>query len=257
MTTSRRRAAGNRVREPRPTGRAAVDVALRAAGAPWVRGLAGMSLLAVVGAVVAAETVHHLASRSYLGQDAESRLDAREAVVVLGHADAGRAAGRVNRQRVAYALRSRRGGRSTLILSGGAVAGPVAEAELLADHARALGYRGPMLTETSSSSTWDNVAKVIPLLEDAERIVVVSDAVHGAKARLFLHRQRPDLAARLARADDHRLGEDLVHKPATALLGLIDLCLSRRHPGWARDALNVVSLCRRLSLPQDRGLSQD
>ena len=250
--TSRRPTPGRR----RRTGRLA-DGAVRTAGAPWALRLAGASLLVAVGAVVAAETVHHLASRACLGHDAASRPDAREAVVVLGRADAGRTAGRVNRRRVAYALRSRRGWRSTLILSGGAVAGPVPEAELLADHARALGYRGPMLTETSSRSTWDNIANVIPLLEGAERIVVVSDAVHGAKARLFLRRQRPDLAARLARADDHRLGEDLVHKPATAFLGLIDLCLSSIRPGWAQDALSVADLRRRLSRTRGRGLPGD
>lgn len=199
----------------------------------WARvpTIAAGALLGGAALVVAAELVHHRAARWYLGKGDATPRDAVEAVVVLGFADAATTAGHVNRRRVAYALRSQRGARSTLIASGGAVAGPVAEAELLAAHARALGYDGALVTETASRSTWENVRNVIPLLENAERIVIVSDAVHAAKARYYLHRQRPDLAARLAPADDHRLGEDLVLKAPTAVLGLFDLVRARLFPG--------------------------
>ncbi|MDO4242587.1 MAG: YdcF family protein [Actinomyces sp.] len=190
-----------------------------------------MSLATVIAAVVAAEVTHRLASRAYLGRGAAMEDDAVEAVVVLGFADPGATAGFVNRRRVAYALRSQRGRRSTLIASGGAVAGPVPEAELLAAHARALGYGGALVTEPASGSTWENIRNVIPLIEGAQRIVVVSDAVHAAKARYYLRLQRPDLAARLAPADDHRLGEDLLLKLPTAALGLADLIRAHHLPG--------------------------
>ncbi|WP_232009816.1 YdcF family protein [Actinomyces howellii] len=229
--TIRRRVQAFRVGGRRRRGRADGAGRVRWCGAhPGWRAVR-MGLVLVVGAVVAAEVAHHRASRAYLGRGAAVHDDAVEAVVVLGFADPGRSAGLVNRRRVAYALRSQRGRRSTLVTSGGAVAGPVPEAELLAAHARALGYGGDLVTETGSRSTWENVRNVIPLIEHAQRIVVVSDAVHAAKARYYLHMQRPDLAARLAPADDHRLGEDLVLKVPTAVLGLIDLARARRLPG--------------------------
>jgi transposase InsO family protein len=101
------------------------------------------------------------------------------------------------------------------------VAGVRAEAELMADYARhVLGYRGPLLVEGDSRSTWQNVEFVIPLVADAARIKIVSHSLHAEKAREYLWRQRPDLAARLVRGRDYRPGEWLLLKPALAVLGL-------------------------------------
>ncbi len=200
-------------------------------------------MLVALAVVTAAELVHRSASQWYLGLDPAHEENAREVVVVLGHADTGMTAGHVNRRRAAYALRSQAGAHSLLVASGGSVAGPVAEAELLARHARTLGYAGGLVTETRSRSTWENIRNVVPVLEEAQRIVIVSDAVHAAKARRFLHMQRPDLAARLARAKDYRPGEDLLLKVATALLGTADLLstyLAPRlvtSPAWVRRRL--------------------
>ena len=90
----------------------------------------------------------------------------------------------------------------------------------MADYAREIcGYRGQLGVETDSRCTWENIRNVIPLIEDADRIKIVSHSLHAENARAYLWRQRPDLAARLVRAQDYRLGEWLLVKPALALLG--------------------------------------
>ena len=54
------------------------------------------------------------------------------------------------------------------------------EAEVMATHARAEGYRGVVLKETLSSSTRENLAMSWPVLDAAgvRRVIVVSDAYH-------------------------------------------------------------------------------
>ncbi|WP_311771584.1 ElyC/SanA/YdcF family protein [Actinophytocola algeriensis] len=111
-----------------------------------------------------------------------------------------------------------------LVLSGGAVAGKRTEADLMAAYARAVcGYRGPLVVDGASRSTWQNVANVVPLIEGAGRIKIVSHSLHAEKAREYLWRQRPDLASRLVRGRDYRFGEWLLVKPALAVLGLRNL----------------------------------
>lgn len=167
-----------------------------------------------------------------------------QAVLVLGHADAGPRAGRINRRRIARGLAALEAD-GVLIVSGGAVAGRRSEARLLADAARDAGYRGPIALEEASRSTWENMANSQALLEPRARIVIVSEPVHAAKARAFLAAQRPDLAARLV--------ADLNPAPCLANpwrvgLGLIDLLLSRRVAGWAQDSARGLAGLRRLAV---------
>ncbi|ANZ42463.1 GdmH transporter [Lentzea guizhouensis] len=144
-----------------------------------------------------------------------------EAVVVLGYRNPRPTANVVNRWRVRAGLRSVSGEGTRVIFSGGAAGGGATEARLMADHAKSvLGFTGEVLLEEESRTTWENIANVIPLLEDAGRIKIVSQPAHALKARAYLRRQRPDLAARLVRADDHRPGEWLLVKPLLALCGL-------------------------------------
>ncbi|WP_234995731.1 YdcF family protein [Streptoalloteichus hindustanus] len=141
-------------------------------------------------------------------------------VVVLGYRNRGNRINAVNRWRVRAGLRSLDGAQARLVLSGGPVGGARPEAELMADYARRRrGYRGRLCVETESTTTWENIRNVIPLIEDADRIKIVSHSLHAEKARAYLWRQRPDLAARLVRARDYRPGEWLLAKPALALLG--------------------------------------
>ncbi|MFE0651988.1 YdcF family protein [Streptomyces sp. NPDC059534] len=147
-----------------------------------------------------------------------------EAVVVLGYRNPQPTANLVNRWRVRAGIRSLAAGspRDTrLILSGGAIGGAVSEARLMADYAHAvLAFHGTVILEEDSSTTWENVTNVIPLLEDVDRIKIASQPAHALKARVYLRRQRPDLARKLVRADDYRPGEWSAAKPLLALYGL-------------------------------------
>ena len=130
-----------------------------------------------------------------------------EAVVVLGFRNRGRRANVVNRWRVRLGLRARQPelGPSRLVLCGGAVASVVPEADLMARYAREeLGYTGPLVTETQSRSTWENIHNAIPLIEAADHIKIVSNFWHTPKARRYLKQLRPDLAARLITARSRR-----------------------------------------------------
>ena len=165
-----------------------------------------------------------------------------QAVLVLGHADAGPRASRINRRRIARGLAVLEAD-GVLIVSGGAVAGRRSEARLLADAARDAGYRGPIALEETSRSTWENMANSQALLEPRARIVIVSEPVHAAKARALLAAQHPDLAARLV-ADPNPAPR--LANPWRVGLGLIDLLLSRRVAGWAQDPARGLAGLRRL-----------
>ncbi|MBB4689013.1 YdcF family protein [Amycolatopsis jiangsuensis] len=150
---------------------------------------------------------------------------AAEAVVVLGYRNPQPAANFVNRWRVRAGLRSIRvPDRTRVIFSGGATGDGPAEARLMAGYAKSvLGHDGPVLIEDESRTTWENITNVIPLLEHVDRIRIVSQPAHAFKARVHLRRQRPDLAAKLAPADDYRFGEWLLLKPLLALHGIRSL----------------------------------
>lgn len=54
----------------------------------------------------------------------------------------------------------------------------------MAEYARSvLGFCGTLLLEDKSRTTWENITNVIPLLEDADRIKIVSQPAHALKAR--------------------------------------------------------------------------
>jgi uncharacterized SAM-binding protein YcdF (DUF218 family) len=174
--------------------------------------------------LVFGEVTHWGASRRRLG-NGESAGHA-EAIVVLGYKNAGTRANYMNRYRVRAALRSidPAAQASTLVLCGGAVGGPTPEAELMESYAKeVLGYTGPIRLDITSRSTWENIQNAIPLIEDAESIKVVSNSLHAEKGRAYLWRLRPDLADRLARGDDYRVGEITFIKPLAAFIGLRNL----------------------------------
>ncbi|MFF3941080.1 YdcF family protein [Streptomyces phaeofaciens] len=147
-----------------------------------------------------------------------------EAVVVLGFRNPQASANLINRWRVRAGVRSIGAddpGGTRVILSGGATSNAVAEAQLMADYAKSvLAFNGPLVLEDRSGTTWENITNVIPVLEDIDRIKIVSQPAHALKARAYLRRQRPDLADRLVRADDYRPGEWTIVKPLLALYGL-------------------------------------
>ncbi|MFD3523168.1 YdcF family protein [Streptomyces sp. NPDC058653] len=149
---------------------------------------------------------------------------ASTAVVVCGYRNPQATANLINRWRVRAGIRSiaAGGANSTrVIFSGGANGSGATEAQLMADYAKSvLEFDGTVLLEEESTTTWENITNVIPLLEDVDRIKIASQTAHALKARAYLRRQRPDLAERLVRADDYRPGEWMVVKPLLALYGL-------------------------------------
>ncbi|WUH99547.1 YdcF family protein [Spirillospora sp. NBC_00431] len=177
---------------------------------------------AIVGVVALAwgEWLNRRWSRALVG----NREGADEAIVVLGYRNPQATANLINRWRVRAGIRSIAPGdtRGTrVIFSGGAVGEGAAEARLMADYAKSvLEFDGTVLLDEESATTWENITNVIPLLEDVDRIKIVSQPAHALKARAYLRRQRPDLADRLVRADDYRPGEWLIVKPLLALYGL-------------------------------------
>ncbi|MFG3016861.1 ElyC/SanA/YdcF family protein [Streptomyces cinerochromogenes] len=176
--------------------------------------------VAGVAALVWGEWVNSRWSRALVGHSG----GASEAVVVLGYRNPQTTANLINRWRVRAGIRSvvADGAHETrVIFSGGAIGGGASEAHLMADYAKTvLGFDGTVLLEEQSATTWENIANVIPLLEDVDRIKIASQPAHALKARAYLRRQRPDLAERLVRADDYRPGEWTVVKPLLALYGL-------------------------------------
>ena len=118
-----------------------------------------------------------------------------------------------------------------LVLCGGAVSGPVPEAEAMENYARARGYAGPIRLDRESRSTLQNIENAIPLIEDAASVAIVSNSVHALKGRILLRKLRPDIADRLVRGADYRFGEQILVKPIAAVAGLADLrALRRRMP---------------------------
>lgn len=188
--------------------------------------------LAVAGAVVLAwgEWLNWRWSRSLVGQG----TGVSEAVVVLGYRNPQATANLLNRWRVRAGLRSVVAGneRATrVIFCGGATSTGATEAQVMADYAKSvLEFDGTVVLEDRSRTTWENVANVIPLVEDVDRIKIVSQPAHALKARAYLRRQRPDLAERLVLAADYRPGEWLFVKPLLALYGLWTLRGVPGHP---------------------------
>ncbi|MEU3369244.1 YdcF family protein [Streptomyces sp. NPDC006660] len=181
--------------------------------------------LAIVGAAALAwgEWVNWRWSRALVG----SGTGASEAVVVLGFRNPQPTANFINRWRVRAGIRSVAAdgpGPTRVIFSGGVTGTGAPEAQLMADYAKAaLSYDGTVLLEDRSTTTWENITNVIPLLEDVDRIKFASQPAHALKARAYLRRQRPDLAERVVRADDYRPGEWMIGKPLLALYGLWSL----------------------------------
>jgi len=187
--------------------------------------VAGPVLVGCAAVLAWSEWLHRRWSRSLVGAPSGRT----EAVVVLGFRNRGDRANLVNRWRVRAALRSIDPSKdSRVVFSGGAVGSGVPEARIMADHAAELGYAGPVVLEETSRTTWENIVDVVPLVEDADTIKIVSQPAHALKARTYLQRQRPDLAARLAPARDHVVGEWLLAKPVLAVHGLLSLRALRR-----------------------------
>jgi uncharacterized SAM-binding protein YcdF (DUF218 family) len=189
---------------------------MRAAALRLPAGVVAVVVLSLAGA----DLVHRWASRRGLGRPGPLPGAGPEVVLVLGFPS--RRSGRphpMQRWRTEIAVRSLRTPDGRLVFSGAGRHGRPSEAEVMAGLARDRHgiAAGRITLETRARSTWENIASSLPELEAAGTIRIASSPVHAARARRYLARQRPDLAARLAPADDHRFGERIGWKLATAL----------------------------------------
>ncbi|MFT4234446.1 MAG: YdcF family protein, partial [Microbacterium sp.] len=178
-----------------------------------------LRVLALAGAMLMAvgEIAGRIARSSGLGDGA---TDGRTVVVALGFRNAAPTINGVNRWRVRSAIRTAHSYRADLVVfSGGSPAGHV-EADLMADYAALLGYRGDVAQERESRTTQQNLRFSMPHLEAATRIVLVSNPLHAQRARADLWRTRPDLARLLAPSVDVRRGVWLIGVPIGTLYEL-------------------------------------
>ena len=120
---------------------------------------------------------------------------------------------------------------SLIVCTGAAVRGERSEAAVLADLLRGRGVpASKIVLEEQARSTWQNIEFAIPLLQDADVIKVASNSLHAWRARRFLARQRPDLAKRLAAADDYRIGAYWWLKTPLAVYEAVGQWREWRHP---------------------------
>lgn len=81
-------------------------------------------------------------------------------------------------------------------------------------------FSSQVLREDRSRTSWENVTNALPLVEHADRIVIASQPAYALKIGAYVRRQQPELAERLVRGSDYRLGEWAPLKPFLALYGL-------------------------------------
>lgn len=115
----------------------------------------------------------------------------------------------LQRWRVRIAVRSTDPERAQFVFSGGAVRGPVPEAQMMANYAvHDLGVPvHNVVVEDRSRTTVENIVNSAPLMADSPAIKIASNTFHARRARQILRDESPELAARLVRARDYVLLE--------------------------------------------------
>lgn len=198
----------------------------------WRTAVTGLVSTATL--IGASEWLHWRASRRFPCPIPDPAApDGTYAVVVLGFpARADGSPHPLQTWRCRIAARSMPSG-GRMVFTGGAVGNAWGEAETMAAYARdVLGVPADAIrTETKAGSTWQNIEFTIPIIEHADRIAIASSPMHAARARRYLHQQRPDLAARLVPADDFRPFERWWLKLPTAAHELA--AIARRRAGRA------------------------
>ncbi|MCL9664000.1 YdcF family protein [Curtobacterium albidum] len=189
------------------------------------------------GEAVHARAAHRARGELGVGRAGSAALGAARrsggcSVIVLGFENRGTGPNVVNRWRAKIAHRTAQrlaaaGAAITIICCGGPVRGARPEADLLAEALRAEGWRGPVLFDRTSTSTWENITNARDLLGGPSSIAICSNGLHAAKAREYLRRQDAALAERLVPADDYRFGEMTLIKPIFAVVGLWKLHRAR------------------------------
>ena len=189
---------------------------------------AALAAAAVVVAVAASEVAHARAARR-----PESLRPCRGscAVVVLGYTNAsGGELHPLQRWRTEIAVRTfHRSEDGVLIFTGGPSKGGKTEAEVMAAYAiERLGVdRARVRLEERATSTFENVKFSLPMTTDFDAVAFASDPIHAARARAYATQQQPDVAPKLAAADDYRILERWWLKVPTAADGARRWVLSK------------------------------
>lgn len=180
----------------------------------------------IIAALALAEAVTWRASRDFLPaarRDAGVR-EPGDAVLVLGFASGGRGrVGAIQRWRIRIAARSVDPATALFVFTGAATRGGLSEAAAMADHAeRRYGIpRAHIVLEEQATTTWENIGFSIPLLTDATSIRIASNTFHARRARRYLAKRSPELAARLRRGRDYLPLEFAPLKPVLAVYELV------------------------------------
>jgi hypothetical protein len=96
-----------------------------------------------------------------------------------------------------------------------------------------------VVLEERSRTTWENVSYVILWWRTLTRSRLCPTPCNALRGRLYLHRLRPDLAARLVQAQDYRPGELWPLKPLFALYAL--RCCGFRYVAFTRRDLAAIA----------------
>lgn len=189
-------------------------------------------LLKVAALVVAApEVAHGFASQQAYGNPRQDEYST-EAIVVLGcptHADG--SLHPLQRWRVDIAARTMNPRVKVVVFTGTTAKTGISEASAMAAHARTRGIPGDLIVlEEEALSTWQNLEFSIPLVEHHDVLRLVSDPMHAWRARQFLARLRPELAAKLGPAVDYQPLERWRWKLGTMVYELVARYREWRNP---------------------------
>lgn len=180
---------------------------------------------------LAPEAAHWWASRRPYGAP-RTGTDHTEAIVVLGcptHPDG--SLHPLQRWRVDIAVRTMNPRVRTVVFTGTTAKTGVSEASAMAAYARTRGIPGELIVlEEEALSTWQNLQYTAPLVEHDDVLRLVSDPMHAWRARQFLARQQPALAAKLAPAVDYLPGERWRWKLGTMIYELVARYREWRNP---------------------------
>ena len=105
------------------------------------------------------------------------------------------------------------------------------EAATMARIAKNMGVPDAMMVlEEEATSTWQNLVNTQRWMEDADAVQIASNPLHAWRARRFLRRINPRVAAKLIPARDYRFGEYLTWKLYFTAYEIIGAWREWRHP---------------------------
>lgn len=198
-----------------------------------LKGALGTLGVVMAGYLAVGEAGHAWAHWQGLGQ-APAVAGRREVILLLGYPskpDGSPHPLQRWRARIAARSISPQAASSQIVCTGAAVRGGRSEAAVLADLLHELGVaHSQVVLEEQARTTWQNVEFAIPLLRQADVIKVASNSLHAWRARRFLARQRPELAERVAAADDYRFGECWWLKTPLVIYEAVGQWREWRHP---------------------------